>query len=152
MTVLGLCCCMGFSLVAMSRVNSHCRALVLGPMGFIYCSSLALEPRDPTETEPELCLSLSCGGMGQHLTADKWQRSLACCSPWGHKASDTTDWLNWTGSRAQTQQLWQKPSCSVACGILQDQALNLCLCIGRQILYHWAPREALSCMFFTLTS
>ena len=21
---------------------------------------------------------------------------LACCSPWGHKESDTTEWLNWT--------------------------------------------------------
>ena len=25
--------------------------------------------RDPTETEPELCLSVSCGGMGQQWTA-----------------------------------------------------------------------------------
>ena len=24
------------------------------------------------------------------------QRSLACCSPWGRKASDMTEWLNWT--------------------------------------------------------
>ena len=24
------------------------------------------------------------------------QRSLVCCSPWGHKESDTTEWLNWT--------------------------------------------------------
>ena len=24
------------------------------------------------------------------------QGSLACCSPWGHKESDTTQWLNWT--------------------------------------------------------
>ena len=24
----------------------------------------------------------------------RWQRSLACCSPWGHKASDTPEWLN----------------------------------------------------------
>ena len=24
------------------------------------------------------------------------QRSLACCSPWGHKELDTTEWLNWT--------------------------------------------------------
>ena len=24
------------------------------------------------------------------------QGSLACCSPWGHKESDTTDWQNWT--------------------------------------------------------
>ena len=26
-------------------------------------------PRDPTETEAELCLSVSCGGMGQQWTA-----------------------------------------------------------------------------------
>ena len=25
-----------------------------------------------------------------------WTGSLACCSPWGHKESDTTEWLNWT--------------------------------------------------------
>ena len=24
------------------------------------------------------------------------QGSLACCSPWSHKESDTTGWLNWT--------------------------------------------------------
>ena len=24
------------------------------------------------------------------------QESLACCSLWGHKESDTTEWLNWT--------------------------------------------------------
>ena len=24
------------------------------------------------------------------------QGGLACCSPWGHKVSDTTEWLNWT--------------------------------------------------------
>ena len=26
-------------------------------------------PKDPTETETELCLSVSCGGMGQQWTA-----------------------------------------------------------------------------------
>ena len=26
------------------------------------------------------------------------QGSLACCSPWGPKESDTTEWLNWTGN------------------------------------------------------
>ena len=24
------------------------------------------------------------------------QGSLVCCSPWGHKESDMTEWLNWT--------------------------------------------------------
>ena len=30
------------------------------------------------------------------LGAGDGQGSLACCSPWGHKESDTTEWLNWT--------------------------------------------------------
>ena len=27
---------------------------------------------------------------------DDGQGSLACCSPWGYKESDMTEWLNWT--------------------------------------------------------
>ena len=27
------------------------------------------------------------------------QGSLACCSPWGHKESNTTEWLNWPEHR-----------------------------------------------------
>ena len=30
--------------------------------------------------------------------------SLVCCSPWGHKESDTTEWLNWSELRAG--QVW----------------------------------------------
>ena len=33
------------------------------------------------------------------------QRSLACCSPWGRKESDTIEWLNWTESDYHTL-LW----------------------------------------------
>ena len=32
----------------------------------------------------------------QALGVDDGHGSLACCSPRGHKVSDTTDWLNWT--------------------------------------------------------
>ena len=56
MAVLGLHCCMGFSLVAMHRllivVASHCRAQALGhtasvvvAQGLIRCGSQALEHR-----------------------------------------------------------------------------------------------------------
>ena len=31
------------------------------------------------------------------------QGSLACYSPWGHKESDTTEWLNWTEGRKETE-------------------------------------------------
>ena len=30
----------------------------------------------------------------QALTFGVGQGSLTCCSPWGHKESDTTEWLN----------------------------------------------------------
>ena len=37
---------------------------------------------------------------GRWVWASSWswwsKGSLACCSPWGHKESDTTEWLNWT--------------------------------------------------------
>ena len=32
----------------------------------------------------------------QALGVGDWQRSLACCSPWGRKESDMTEHLNWT--------------------------------------------------------
>ena len=32
----------------------------------------------------------------QALGVGDGQGSLVCCSPWGHKALDTTEWLNWT--------------------------------------------------------
>ena len=33
-------------------------------------------------------------GFGQALGGGNGQRGLACCSPWGHKESDTTEQLN----------------------------------------------------------
>ena len=35
---------------------------------------------------------------GQALGVGGGQGSLACCSPWGCKESDMTEWLNWTDS------------------------------------------------------
>ena len=32
----------------------------------------------------------------QTLGDGNGQGSLACCSPWGCKESDTNEWLNWT--------------------------------------------------------
>ena len=32
----------------------------------------------------------------QALGDGEGQWGLVCCSPWGHKESDTTEWLNWT--------------------------------------------------------
>ena len=35
-------------------------------------------------------------GFGWTLGVGDRQGGLACCSSWGHKESDTTEWLNWT--------------------------------------------------------
>ena len=37
-------------------------------------------------------------GFGWTLGVGDGQGSLACCSSWGHKESDTIEWLNWTES------------------------------------------------------
>ena len=40
----------------------------------------------------------------QALGVGDGQGSLVCCSPWGHKESDMTKWLNWTELNNQNQQ------------------------------------------------
>ena len=35
-----------------------------------------------------------------------WEWSLVCCSPWGRKESDTTEWLNWYSSRGGYTKTW----------------------------------------------
>ena len=43
----------------------------------------------------------------QALGVGDRQGSLACSSPWGHKESDTTEWLNWTESNLKTALPWK---------------------------------------------
>ena len=40
---------------------------------------------------------------GQALGVGDAQGGLACCSPWGHKESDTTEWPNWT----ELKEMWE---------------------------------------------
>ena len=35
------------------------------------------------------------------------QEGLACCSPWGRKELDTTEWLNWTDLK---HSIWKEPT------------------------------------------
>ena len=45
----------------------------------------------------------------QTLGVGDGQGGLACCSPWGHRESDTTEWLNWTElnwTMARIQDSW----------------------------------------------
>ena len=45
------------------------------------------------------------------------QGSLVCCSPWGHKESDTTDQLNNSNNNRWTSRLLPCPSyCKQWCG------------------------------------
>ena len=50
-------------------------------------------------------------GFGWTLGVGDGQGGLACCGSWGHKESDTTEWLNWT------EVIWGKlvsmPRCRV---------------------------------------
>ena len=39
---------------------------------------------------------LDGNAIGWTLGVGDGQGGLACCSPWGRKESDTTEWLNWT--------------------------------------------------------
>ena len=45
----------------------------------------------------------------QALGVGDGQGSLACCSPWGHKESDTTEQLNWTKPYTQNMETQVMP-------------------------------------------
>ena len=43
------------------------------------------------------------------------QGGLKCYSPWGHKESDTTEWLNWTHFSSHQQHLPFEDNCPTLC-------------------------------------
>ena len=56
-------------------------------------------PEEKGTTEDEMVgwhHRLNGHGFGWTPGVDDGQGGLACCNPWGHKESDTTEWLNWT--------------------------------------------------------
>ena len=55
----------------------------------------------------------------QALGIGDGQGVLACCSPWGHKELDTTEWLNWTEPVDSVTEL------SLATGTSQHHVLSL---------------------------
>ena len=50
------------------------------------------------------------------------QGGLGCCSPWGCKESDTTEWLNWTVLN------WTHVKCSVQCLAHRGRSINISHC------------------------
>ena len=58
----------------------------------------------------------------QTLGDCKGRGSLACCSSWGHRESDTTEWLNSKGSTSLLYHEWSM--CHV---LLKIKRLSICL-------------------------
>ena len=56
----------------------------------------------------------------QSLGVGDGQGSLACCSPWGHQESDTTEWLN----RTESQNLVTDWLCQIRWWIVKGLLLN----------------------------
>ena len=54
----------------------------------------------------------------QTLGVGDRQGSLACCSPWGHKELDTTEWLN-------DNNYWNFPICLISCGSILSSMKKL---------------------------
>ena len=86
----------------------------------LYSNTLATWCGELTHLKRPWCWErLGAGGEGDDRGWDGWMASLthgfgwtpgvsdgqgglACCGSWGHKESDTTEWLNWTDSLYQT--------------------------------------------------
>ena len=69
-----------------------------------------------------------CNGheLGQASGDGKGQGSLACCSPWGHKVSDTTGELDnnywWT---PRMMRVWHQPGYSISVGWMTEQMMSM---------------------------
>ena len=54
---------------------------------------------------------------------DGWG-SLLCCSPWGHKESDTNEWLKWTDPQQLQAPVFHSPAFNY-CSCAKDTQLSL---------------------------
>ena len=59
-------------------------------------------------------------------TPTRWWRtgSLACGSPWGHKESDTTEWLNWAMLDNLSNGHDLNYSVQFSCSVMSDSIIN----------------------------
>ena len=53
------------------------------------------------------CHQLDGHEFEQALGLGDGQGGLVCCSPWGHKESDMTEWLNWTELKTLKPHQWR---------------------------------------------
>ena len=84
------------SLPSLLDTSPFPQPLMLGCLGLhVLCSFFAMY----TQTEKEMAgwhHRLDGYEFEQALGDGEGQGSLVCCSPWGRKESDSTEWLNWT--------------------------------------------------------
>ena len=63
------------------------------------------------------------------------QGGLACCSSWGHKESNTTEWLNWIELRTVRGRIYSRPL-SLACrwpSSPHASSFHLSLCVSASV-------------------
>ena len=74
-------------------------------------------------------------------------RGFSCSRARAFRNSAFSSRGSWAPERKSTGSivLAHRLSCSLACGIFPDR--THVSCIGRQILYHWATREAQLCVY-----
>ena len=72
----------------------------LGKFGLVSVVDFLVKGRCPRclgfSGQSYLCCCFMLSSVILYNQVGDGQGSLACCSPWGHKESDLTEWLNWT--------------------------------------------------------
>ena len=87
-----------------------------------------LEEKGTTEDEMWWHHQLNGHEFGYTLGAGDGQGGLACCSSWGRKELDTTEWLIWTESQNHISQLLQRnTSCIFFFNWVKIAVFNFCL-------------------------
>ena len=79
------------SWIFIGRTDAEGEAPILCPpdvKSWLIGKDWRLEEKGMTEDE--------MAGWHRWLNGHEFEQALACCSPWGHKESDTTEQLNWT--------------------------------------------------------
>ena len=65
---------------------------------------------------------------GWTLGVGDGQGGLACCSSWGHKELDMTEWLNWTELQLKQWKLeWKEETDFAECAKKKKKRINFCV-------------------------
>ena len=89
-------------------------------------------------------------GFGWTLAVGDGQGGLVCCGSWGHKESDTTEWLNWTelmGPDAMILGFLSQLSHSPLSPSSRGSLVPLCF-----LLFKWYHLHIWGCWYFSWKS